>query len=1607
MEASDDSTADNIVKPEMIEPTVDVNNDSGETVDPYLIIELGDIVIIESTKYGRVTGKIYYRDTELIRIMPSGLSDRLYDFPRIFNDDDDKFADDLGVTNSYIIEKGRFNSFTEQHDILPGNRFETLTKNGELVDKDYTVISQDVQEDSIEVQDGAGISEKIVFGFMGIPIDMPFQIIRQRGIADIVAPPIIATQQDGDITEELVPDLAGIKPKTSVKIVGFVFLPKVETIREAKAHEKVYPDSVQKTDALNDFLNMLEPAAQKDPNALRSIRILVESLYHLKQSIIETSLDGTILGAKSTTVHTMAQLLQNHHVPLSRAVLSTAIRLFMRPEDEEADPLISSIANTDTDNYYFEKFSDSLKSDSGAERMGAKPWRATSTAQPLFRAIRDTDFFRERLPTVGEEQEKVSGYVASEEFPIIGDLDFSLLRSLSVTIKKEGGERKIAIPADTATIKDYVLFPRSARTVLGSTRSGSLAVDSGRSKLSLETTRMLLKRLGGIHDVTTSDGILSIGVSGNTLGNILVKDYIDGITDDNGGQTGFRDFVDLFSDLGMSDVELNADIFKVVEKKILKGRECIHNKIGVLRQKHNEELTARGVSVEIPVNNLLTDPEILEQTIRSEPALVAAIEEFQFYNPYLAKSDIALTAHLLKSNTTYFQTALGNHPQYVSKERNIAIRDNFMKNLLSITRTKQLERETGIAPAINRCEHVANLKTIRGIRDNTQRYEMLTKFFIRYQGRREDNFVKCALCDKNLMCVHERLQLQAYLNPKEQSIINKELVLTFSGGQFSGHYTCKNCGQPIEEIGYDTHIEYDDNGHPMMGRSVLVDHDAVAEEKLDTILRGPTTIVETEAISKAKFETASEGIYYETANHIASLVDINIDLEGYKRIVANMTMYIGKLPSRIMYEKAKLKPEYDMFINVNIVCAAGVFLLLEIQIHIPDYMVRVPFQGCEASFEGFPLGAEADRRGFEYISCVISSIKTDNVPWNRSGLQGIAQDKQRQTHILKLMLTVINHSIVKNNSVIQESLITKKKYLREKYGTGAIGGDSRASEQIPPLFFPIQRETDEERAADAIIPEVASVNSRPSTREEAQLIRLWIRLAHSLAKKTAPNMERNPLSGTTCCLTHINSPDTFWKSVPDLPKLSGRILIPNTRVPFAHVHFAPRPMIELSADVPENIVYRLFLKVCFRGPRKGLVHELGLAHQCSWCGFQFPSHPSTLMADTDGKMALTTQNVRFTKEDFIDLLDIVHINNRITPYSVHIQQSRDELLSEFIGVNPSPTSGWQSMISETIGELNKLNPTSGREYVVRALGPISDFVDSAEQVVKSRLDNVSVDILEGIGKLKWHTLFQVIQSYFIIPFNRINTSFTASSLFVPSELKLSDIHSEDVERIIMSDGSVIEQLIGEFNKDLTKLAKIKLQYFIRQMSAIAVFKNKITGANIPGKEDMFRYLQSAVLYGPLSDFINASFTPPDIESIELNANVINSSSRLIIKLVKYSLDKYSRENVSFSDEELRNRIATRNEKEKAAIINTFDKMSDEESAVFMTTKRLGIGRWAVGGTAAIYAYDPDQYDREREERATAGIVDFPAFGEATNMVQIQQDGPGDGYDHVQTMADDA
>ena len=92
------------------------------------------------------------------------------------------------------------------------------------------------------------------------------------------------------------------------------------------------------------------------------------------------------------------------------------------------------------------------------------------------------------------------------------------------------------------------------------------------------------------------------------------------------------------------------------------------------------------------------------------------------------------------------------------------------------------------------------------------------------------------------------------------------------------------------------------------------------------------------------------------------------------------------------------------------------------------------------------------------------------------------------------------------------------------------------------------------------------------------------------------------------------------------------------------------------------------------------------------------------------------------------------------------------------------------------------------------------------------------------------------------------------------------------------------------------------------------------------------------------------------------------------------MNKFNKERLAFSDTELKEMIAIRDEKERSNIIAQYSKLTDEERAIELMNQRLGLGKYAVGGTKLIYAYDKDYYDLERQKRLAAGIIEFPGSG---------------------------
>jgi hypothetical protein len=64
-------------------------------------LHIGNLIAIVSDAHGYVVGTIVYRDTDLVRVRPQGVSDRGINFPMTA---DGEFAEGLGVSTVEVIE---------------------------------------------------------------------------------------------------------------------------------------------------------------------------------------------------------------------------------------------------------------------------------------------------------------------------------------------------------------------------------------------------------------------------------------------------------------------------------------------------------------------------------------------------------------------------------------------------------------------------------------------------------------------------------------------------------------------------------------------------------------------------------------------------------------------------------------------------------------------------------------------------------------------------------------------------------------------------------------------------------------------------------------------------------------------------------------------------------------------------------------------------------------------------------------------------------------------------------------------------------------------------------------------------------------------------------------------------------------------------------------------------------------------------------------------------------------------------------------------------------------------------------------------------------------
>jgi hypothetical protein len=1649
------------------------------------VLELGDRVLIDYEEDTRVWGIVYYRDNELLRLRPDMPGNTLIDFPREYAVDDriDRFQEDLNVRMSYILKKRDADhpDFVTQQNFQVGQTLAGILEEGKP-GPTYIIRAVNTEEDWIDVQNTESEEEeRINFRFCGIPLDLDIQILRIAAAKKAEGEAVAEGEAEGEaakaattVARLTVPEEgegaadedALFEEDEDIVDGGYIYLPQQQVLKEAEASKKIIPENLQKADAINDFLNMLPATERKNPKQQRSVRILVELLHHMKRAITTYKPDGTVKGVNQPSASTLLELIEKAEVPMGRPVLDMEKRLFDM-EDSKSDkkaypestrnsyfleddpmakkgssvgpsPFSSAFIDTQGDegtqvNYYMEK---------QIEYEKERPWKRGQGSGPEFPILHDTFVFRSNIPDLDSPSleglvqpgsEAIASGDFADNFPQMGIVPYGIEVALATTYRKGPKSQKLILfSEESAPLNYYLLFPQIMASFLGSKRSGSLPLDAMRAKVALGNMLMILVALGPILDANPSNKIVPLKVEGGTLNaNIPITDYLEGL--ELVGE-GIGDLLIDLSNYGFNQLEFTPAIYTVLQKKILKTQAHLNRAINALR----DSIPKIPDPLPSPMLPIETTP-ILDTLIRTHAILVEGLNDFESQNPTLVSSDIARVAYFLKYYRDYWSVAIGQQPEFVDEERIRTIKTVDLERIQIEQTIASNNANKGVPPKPNTCEHVAKLVTIRKLKDENEKYLALTKFLAHYQGGeiRDDNWIPCNVCRQNLLCVHERLLIMAFLSPLEKEVLFKKLFLNFSGGVFQGFYICRCCGQPIQEIGLDTSIQFDKQGRPVSGQAALQTKGGITIEDIEKILVSP--IANTDEL---EFKDPEQAAYYAILRELAERVGIYMPRDRYEDIIDSLTTLMGDIPNREKHAKREARykkknaaykvRDYDAMVAKITICGAALYLLYEIQTHIPEYVPQYSLPGCDAGFGGYPLDENLESvQGLTYMACAIASIRKEEEPWSTANFftypKGGKEGQIRE--ILEYMAPVLQQ-IEASNITLERRLDEKRIWISQLVGKPIL----RLKDTVPETFLP-----------ELVLPTVAEAAAEPIVAMDARtLARAWIRNAHDLARRNSKPVRGSPFMDLTCCKIPIRAPGSFWASDADLSAmpLKGRQLTPLQRAPNQQVTFEPRSKEALVVEIPKGLTYRLFLKVCFKGDRIGMSHEPGVTNRCHSCGFQFPVHPKILDPD-EAQTAIGQQGIDTSLETFETLLTTVREKNTVEPLFLGEPEEWRATLRSIRKMTWPPLDDWELSFGNMIERLRKrqkelkkgdtIPPGTIAEVLAEQEGeevPLATAANAAKEAVEASFTKIKFTdprayevkrvVLERMSALPWHNFIQVLETYFLrVGKNLLNKYNIESVKDSYDDKRLAKITLQNIVESFDRSNAVYAKYSTDFQANT--FARAKLAKYLAQITEIIQLKNRIRPSYFVGDKAVFKWIQMAFFYGPLAELFDSSIVPfEDLETVpgyilpvfetettettvkkgSARESINDKSIKLLLKIINDCVNSFHQYQLSYNDDELKQVLEERAEREKQVMIGSMLRMSAEQKAIYKQQRALGLGQFGINVIKQVVNYDKEQTEKDTEIIKQAGLATSLA---PANEDEMENEGfEGEGFNQGPT-----
>lgn len=1660
---------------------------------------LGYKFSVNTDTYGPVKGEIYYIDDTIIRVKPDGVSNILYDFPLLDGAFNDEAVDFLSQPEVEPTDFPRNFVMTYQFEV--GQEWSGYKSGQEGVVGIYQVTDVNNEEDKLVLKLKGGDEHEVRLDLdgKGIPRDTEFDILVRHSVPEEVkekTPEELAESARQREQEETVGGDAaaafGEEDEETFEVEDLVPFgaaqaaeAEFENYKPVTSASQVFDDIDQKSDMLTDLLSLYDQASQLDPKVIRSTTIFLELMNNLKNLVVERDEDGMPTGSVKLSYEYLADILQQNNVPLAKPVLDTMRVLMTQSADEESLSLdqvhiLNFFKQVDNSNELLEKgmeFTEVNPTDPPFfYRVLTEYFRNfplgdsyESSREHDYKFDTDAEYFRKqppgsqpllgmKKPTVFTNKKDMVMYKGFNTAQFVEEIGMSMRRGLGPSeYPLPAGGVGIYKQSESSKLLGHVLFPYKAvlKGRLGTTRTGQLWQDIYRSLSDLEWMDTILKSLGGISQKPDAVKPTYYATTSAEMQGITFDKYLESILSAITAR-GYGDLFTLQRDLGIPNVEFTPAQLDILQTHIKKVIGTIIKTIVEKRRQLEAAIPAPKVSPLLESGAA----ERLKDVLLSDSILRQQLNHLNIYTPWYGRVDIAKVAYLLLKAQDLMLAVLGKQGPHIDREITQFKREQDLLQKYYNRQFSELQAMKGAPPDVNPCVHVNDIEQARKQQDPADRLGLLNKLVSEYQNTRDGDWWTCNRCTKHLICNHEYLQIRQYLSPDKADILEKEIVLNYAGGTFGVHHICKNCGLPIAEVGYDTNIERDDNGNPMMGRAVLVDNDAKQQEAIQQLLQPQVGEEEAEMVFKGDKKIAynilkvlARGAYLPLEKkHVIQLVDdISIHMSE---------VFEGKI-DKDAEKNAKLKLAFSRL-------ATGFSkLLIFLQTAKEDIIPQRLIQGCKAGFGGFPISTEdinaIDTQeksiGVYYLLCTMlnsfTHIKKDtrDEPWKTLNIV-IKNPVVKQDVLQRLLKSFIKQSFARDLTlpIVQRRLQEKREY-RPDLVTGY------RNEQIPDGFLPKQQtaqEAKEASAESATVPE----GRRANASGETALADAWIKGANEIARAKTDSIKNTPYMEQSCCKSDIKTPGQFWleqSSLPPIPK--SKPLEPfYLRGTYGYVPFEPKALKQSKTELNKENAYQIYLYLCAgdpaTNPHYARPHELGPDRICDWCGLEIPEEFLYPDVKKSGELNINNAEIKANLSakgipvDDIDKTEaLLQASKRLNIFEPYEKPPLPtDILGRFLSmkyavfpafsapsVNEDGSEGvkdvasFPDLLGDVLQGLKTLGDAPNLSEIAVKMAPLTDILDTLEDGLTpegvTRDESPYTEFLKRfIGKdsdkrrqIDYSLFRTLLYTYFLVPSERMIADFNKEyHSTVPKHFELIDEHRKALQKVLEAHFAYLTSETLEREGRVSK----KLAIFVQRLHDIFEITSELTtdrvqlaGLSRDAKFELIRQIYRACFLGPIACLLDA------ITDDDAGDDVDEEEEAILGDFFGQILDLALKEQKVYNSALIKKKLAELKEKENNIFTRLLDPLSDEDRRRELMMKRAGIGTnlwdWAAGtkrGYKDLYSQAEKLKDsglgeisEEAEdvfEGGFAGDDDFDEDGEGeendVNMDGGGYDGGGDG-----------